>query len=150
MVAAGAATLAQSFPCCKLMYNDFTLVQRLMLYGMCAPATIAMHHWVLLMRLWRRLLVFFFVLRDSVGLSDCIRLRSFRPALDEEKYRRDGSDSFCVMEHDPFWLVLTSGILLCRGPTASRQPLDLQYHLTRTKACGGVKRHVCSVIDPLD
>lgn len=60
MVAAGAATLAQSLPCCKLMYNDFTLVQRLMLYGMCASAIIAMHRWVLLMMPWRRLLVSFF------------------------------------------------------------------------------------------
>jgi hypothetical protein len=118
------------------MYNDFMLIQRLVLYGMCAYAIIALHRRVLLMMPWRRLLGLCSVFRDTVGLSDCIRPRSFRPALDEEKYRRDGSHNFCVMEHDPFGLVLTRGILFCREPTASRQPLDLTLYTNEGLAAG--------------
>lgn len=52
------------------MYNDFMLIQRLVLYGMCASAIIALHRWVLLMMPWRRLLGLCSVFRDTVGLSD--------------------------------------------------------------------------------
>jgi hypothetical protein len=103
------------------MYNDFMLVLRLvpcalrhvcLCYNSHAPLGVTNDAVAAPIGL-------FFVFRDTVGLSDYIRPRSFRPALDEEKYRRDGSDSFFVMEHDPFGLVLTSGILFCREPTTN-------------------------------